>query len=1182
MAHRHSAGKAQPAVAGTQIGPYVLAELLGEGSFAHVYRAQQEWPLRRQVAVKVLKTGMDSKAVVARFEQERQTLARFNHPHISSVIDAGMDSEGRPYFVMEYVAGTPLTAYCNRHRLPVRQRLELFMQACSAVQYSHSQGVIHRDLKPANIIASGQPHAAVVKVIDFGIAKVIGPTGLSNRGATLVTTERQLIGTPEYMSPEQVSSANAVDTRSDTYALGAVLYELLTGLLPFDSHRLRDASMAQLESIICTEDPKPLAARLRQAPNGADRWCQEHFDLPAEQLERTLRGDLTWIALKALEKDPARRYQTPAELSDDIARYLHGHPVLAAPPSTLYLMHKFVRRRKGMVAAVAAVAVTLLGGALTTAWWAREATIRADESAQHLLRSEAARLASASMLAGTARPQLRALLAVESVLTSCQADGVPSSESQQALMDALPHLGGVPLTGHTAPVIWAEFSKDEKKAATASLDGTARVYDLTADDPSASSRVLQGHTAGLTHLQFHPSGNMLATSAKDGTVRIWNLNSAPDRAGSVDAVVLQVHPQPPLANSTDHYVSDVAWSPDGRFLAVACRDGVATIWDPTLPAQPIQRLTGHTAGITSVDWSPDGKRLLTYSIDHTAKVWLFAPDAEVSSLWTTIQHDGESWLFQGRFSSDGNIVYLDGSTSIAHRVSHQPPELMLQANMLENTQRMPRRVAPHPRSTLVALSPSRGSQITVLALDAATEGRVIATLDTDSPNINDVSYSPDGRWLAAACDNGAARVWSMNREKPEERVLSLRGHDKPVGHVVFSATGDRLLTCSPDGTARVWDLRSADPSSCLKSFSALAGGRAPDRSADFKMHACARGDRLLLVQDDGFARFWQWRPHPAPLGVIQGPSPNETDRVFCNSSALSADRSKAALLTWDRKVQLVRLPSTSDPAEQPQIVASAGFADRALGVGVSSSADRVAVSLVGSKVVVLDFRDGSTLQKSAEFKTEQLDVRSLAISPDGKTVATGGSDGTLKLYPLGAGTPEPLQAPLQTHEYVEEVAFSPDGRYLSCCGADSLVHLLVLQPDGSFGDPMELRGHTDWTTAICFHPAGSCLASTSLDGTVRVWNLNSPAPARSPLVLSGHERAVYGVEFLESGRFLATSDGVGTVRVWPIAPLDMCLAAKRALGRDMTEAEWDRAYPGKPYERTWERLAALESKLKGP
>jgi serine/threonine protein kinase len=366
---------------GSVIGPYKLLQQLGEGGFGIVYMAEQEKPVRRVVAVKIIKPGMDTAQVIARFESERQALALMDHPNIARVLDAGATDSGHPYFVMELVKGVPITEFCDKNHLAPETRLKLFIDVCHAIQHAHHKGVIHRDIKPSNVLVTLHDGMPVVKVIDFGVAKATVQK-LTER--TLFTAFGQMLGTPAYMSPEQAEMSGLdIDTRSDVYSLGVLLYELLTGTTPIEAARLRAAGYAEMQRLIREQDAPRPSTRFSSLGDTAELTASNR-GLDVKRLVQLLAGDLDWVVMKALEKDRNRRYETPGSFAEDVLRYLRDEAVVARPPSKAYRLKKFAQRNRGTVLTAAVVAGALLAGIAVSTWQALRAR-----------RAEAAALAAA-------------------------------------------------------------------------------------------------------------------------------------------------------------------------------------------------------------------------------------------------------------------------------------------------------------------------------------------------------------------------------------------------------------------------------------------------------------------------------------------------------------------------------------------------------------------------------------------------------------------------------------------------------------------------------------------------------------------------------------------------------------------------------------------------------------------
>ena len=459
LTHTETAEPAEDGYIGTRIGNYKLLERIGEGGCGVVYMSEQEIPMRRRVALKVIKLGMDTKSVIARFEAERQALAMMDHPNIARVLDAGATETGRPYFVMELVRGFKITEYCDANHLDTLQRLNLFIQVCHAIQHAHQKGVIHRDIKPSNILVTMHDGVPVPKVIDFGIAKAT-ETPLTEK--TLFTAYAQLIGTPAYMSPEQAEMSGLdIDTRADIYSLGVLLYELLTGKTPFDAKQLMESGFDEMRRTLREREPQKPSTILTTLQNEELTATAQHRHAEPPKLISQLRGDLDWIVMKALEKDRKRRYETANALAMDIQRYLNNEPVVARPPSRTYRLQKLVRRNKVVFAAGAAITLVLIGGLTISTWlFLREREARKRAVAAEREESRLRQVAERGLQ--TEAELRRQAEAREKITQAAVLIGAHDLEAADRLIDEIPITQG-PLEGAAVFRTLGEWNALQKK-----------------------------------------------------------------------------------------------------------------------------------------------------------------------------------------------------------------------------------------------------------------------------------------------------------------------------------------------------------------------------------------------------------------------------------------------------------------------------------------------------------------------------------------------------------------------------------------------------------------------------------------------------------------------------------------------------------------------------------------------
>ncbi|MCA9263134.1 MAG: protein kinase, partial [Planctomycetales bacterium] len=723
-----SAATSSADIVGEMIGDYRLVTKVGEGGMGAVYLAEQTHPVERRVALKIIKPGMDTRKVIARFQVERQALARMDHPNIARVLDAGQTDGGRPYFIMEFVDGVSVTEYCERHQLSLRQRLELFLAVCQAVQHAHQKGIIHRDIKPSNVLVTDIDGRAVPKVIDFGVSKAVGDR-LADR--TVTTEVGQIIGTPEYMSPEQASlSPLDIDTRSDVYSLGVLAYELITGETPFDRRRLRSMAFDDLLRTIREEEPLRPSLRLSMSKRSSSIATGRTGD--PKQLSSRVGGELDWIVMKAIEKDPSRRYETASKFADDVRHYLNDESVSACPPSRVYRLRKFARRHKTFVWTASVILLALIVG-LSVATSQALRAMRAETLAEQRLQSEMTARQDAEMQrsrATTAEKLARDRLwtSLRSQASMLLQQGVPGQrfETLAVIRQAIDAKGGTSqLTAEerlglrndaiaalarfdiaedwrhdhpqsAASVETTTFSADFEFYAV--HDGPAIVIHRTTDHevvarvPTESYPVVcrfSPDSAILAVVSEGPQGDQLELWKWRTAARQWILGR--DELGApVCRYSVSFHPQRPqlalglhdnsvvVASLEDASIISqwvvpapvhaTAYSPTGKYLAVTASDANQAIINDVAESEPVATLRFDDSTY-AVAWSQDGRQLAVGLDFGAATFRTFGPEdiAELVEQAPRMLGGHAAPVHDIQFRPDGNVAVTwgyDGKTRL--------------------------------------------------------------------------------------------------------------------------------------------------------------------------------------------------------------------------------------------------------------------------------------------------------------------------------------------------------------------------------------------------------------------------------------------------------------------------------------------------------------------------------------
>jgi WD40 repeat protein/serine/threonine protein kinase len=1028
---------------GMTIGHYKVLEKIGEGGCGVVYVADQIEPVRRRVALKVIKLGMDTKAVVARFEAERQALAMMDHPNIAKVLDAATTNTGRPYFVMELVRGIRITDYCDQNKLSTKERLDLFIKVCQAIQHAHQKGIIHRDIKPSNILVTVHDGVPVPKVIDFGIAKA---TEGRLTDATVYTQLHQFIGTPAYMSPEQAEMTGLdIDTRSDIYSLGVLLYEFLTGKTPFDAGELIASGIDAMRRTIREREPVRPSTRLGTLQAEDLTTTAKHRSADVPKLIHLVRGDLDWIVMRCLEKDRNRRYDTANGLAMDLKRHLNNEPVTARPPSGAYRVRKFVRRNRVMVASAATVAGVLVLGICASTWQAIRAgraertQARLAEAAQtaqdrekhqaHMAREQVLRLSVANGVRLENEGDLTgALLWFAQSLRLVEGDADQERVHRLRYASVLQHFPRLlQVLSHTNGLHYAVFSPDGRSILT--IADEARVWDAVTGEPI---------TPALCHT---PSMGLHTTFSSDGT-RVVVFGADRNTARVYDARTGEPI-SPPLVNSNALFFAE--FSPDGRRVVTGGWDSRVLMWDADSGACVLPPLCHRQQVVTRASFSPDNRLILTAGFDGTARLWDAATGRETCP---PLRHDGE--VRDAVFSLDGRYIAtasVDRTARLWDAATGKPEGLPLS----------------HPYEVYhVAFSPD-GRHLLASGLAQARlwdlSTRTFMALKQASINgwVRFPLFSPNGKFLIAADTDHSARVYDALTLQPLTPSLP---HNGPITHAAFSPDSRQVVTASNDGTARIWEISPPDTRAVSSPSHSLINRLAfsPDRR------------RFAIPSSDGTARLVD-ALNGGPIGpVLRHEGPVLYSCFSPNGHWLATAGLDATVRVWDAATGL----PVGSPLKQADWVTFACF----------SPDSRRICAVAGQRMRIWD---PSTGQPTTALMEHNAMIEYAAFSIDGRRLVSACSDATARVW--NAQTGEAITPVFRHDQAVFHASFSPDARFVVTASCDRTARVW----DAETGELVMLPlSHHTAVQAAGFDSAGTHIFTLTAEG-LYCWELVSEA-----------------------------------------------------------------------------------------